>query len=92
MTTFTKNLTEGEVQGGYVEIPEEYAHLLPPPGTFFALDCNNMQSITAAVSAVVKGRIVGLRVLYQAFGASEGHLVYITFSQIRKKKVRILMS
>ena len=92
MTTFTKNLTEAEVQGGYVDIPEEYVHLLPSPGTFFALDCNNMQSIKAAVSAVVKGRIVGLQVFYQAFGASEGHLVYITFSQIRKKKVRILMS
>lgn len=92
MTTFTKNLTEAEVQGGYVDIPEEHVHLLPPPGTFFALDCNHMQSITAAVSAVAKGRIVGLQVLYQAFGASEGHLVYITFSQIRKKKVRILMS
>ena len=92
MKTFTKNLTETEVQGGYMDIPEEYVHLLPPPGTFFALDCNNMQSITAAVSAVAKGRIVGLQVLYQAFGASEGHLVYITFYQIRKKKVRILMS
>ena len=92
MKTFTKNLTETEVQGGYMDIPEEYIHLLPPPGTFFALDCNHMQSITAAVSAVAKGRIVGLQVLYQAFGASEGHLVYVTFSQIRKKKVRILMS
>ena len=92
MTTFTKNLTEGEVQGGYMDIPEEYVHLLPSPGTFFALDCNQMQSITATVSAVAKGRIVGLQVLYQAFGASEGHLVYVTFSQIRKKKVRILMS
>ena len=92
MKTFTKNLTETEVQGGYMDIPEEYVYLLPSPGTFFALDCNNMQSITAAVSAVAKGRIVGLQVLYQAFGASEGHLVYVTFSQIRKKKVRILMS
>ena len=92
MKTFTKNLTETEVQGGYMDIPEEYVHLLPSPGTFFALDCNQMQSITAAVSAVVKGRIVGLQVLYQTFGASEGHLVYVTFSQIRKKKVRILMS
>ena len=92
MKTFNKNLTEAEVQGGYMDIPEEYIHLLPPPGTFFALDCNHMQSITAAVSAVAKGRIVGLQVLYQAFGASEGHLVYVTFSQIRKKKVRILMS
>ena len=92
MKTFTKNLTETEVQGGYMDIPEEYVHLLPSPGTFFALDCNNMQSITAAVSAVAKGRIVGLQVLYQAFGASGGHLVYVTFSQIRKKKVRILMS
>ena len=92
MKTFAKNLTETEVQGGYMDIPEEYVHLLPSPGTFFALDCNQMQSITAAVSAVAKGRIVGLQVLYQAFGASEGHLVYVTFSQIRKKKVRILMS
>ena len=92
MKTFTKNLTETEVQGGYMDIPEEYVHLLPSPGTFFALDCNQMQSITAAVSAVAKGRIVGLQVLYQAFGASERHLVYITFSHIRKKKVRILMS
>lgn len=92
MKTFTKNLTETEVQGGYMDIPEEYVHLLPSPGTFFALDCNQMQSITAAVSAVAKGRIVGLQVLYQAFGASGGHLVYVTFSQIRKKKVRILMS
>lgn len=92
MTSFTKNLTEAEVQGGYVNIPEEYIHLLPSPGTFFALDCNNMQSITAAVSAVANGRIVGLQVLYLAFGASEGHLVYITFSQLRKKKVRILIS